>query len=105
MNDNDNNIPSQEDMARGVAFTQGQDEIPATPVTNIRQGVTYLDDKLTPIEYDTQVIEDFLDVVFHTELVDGEHICCYFDPKNQGFPIEEEAFFSKLERTKQPAKL
>ena len=74
-------------------------------VTNIRDGVTYLDDRLTPITYDTELVETFLDTVFHAGVDTEEHICCYYDAKSQGYPIEEQAFFTKLDRTHKPAKL
>lgn len=111
MDNSGDDKPSQDDMKRVIAFTRDSKRLQkrkkksSPPIAPINQGVTYLEEVSDPITYDYKIIEQFLNVVFHSECADDEFVCCYFDTFKQGFPLEEGAFFDKIEATREAAKL
>lgn len=58
-----------------------------------------------PLEYNSELVSDFLAMVFHTALAADEEICCYFDAGYHGYPRSEDALITKLERTRKTASL
>lgn len=63
--------------------------------------------KIEPVSYDTAVIEDFLDTVFHAVDDDSdEHVLCFINKLNShGYPISDGDFINKLSRTRKAAAL
>jgi len=57
---------------------------------------------VAPRDYDLDVIENFLDLVFHTELIEGEETMMWTVPRYHKpvYPVTEEAMFESLERTR-----
>jgi len=56
-------------------------------------------------EYDLNVLENFLELVFHSELIDGEEILTWITKGIPAYPISEDALFSTLPRTPLPKAL
>lgn len=70
------------------------------------QGVIFkLNRQFEPIQYDTAELQEFLETVFHVELLDDEHILCYHDYGQHNLAISENNLFDILERSKKPARL
>jgi len=71
-----------------------------------QSGVIFrLNSDYTAIEYNVAEIEKFLEVVFHTELIDDEEILCYRDYGQHNRAISEDTLLQVLERSKKPARL
>lgn len=72
------------------------------PPTNV---IVLQEDQAPPMDFDHELVDRFLDVVFHTEFLEGENICLYHEKTGHSFPDEEEIFFKKLRRSTSPARL
>lgn len=84
-------------------------EEPQKPEPKLRKRAAKLPDmdaprhiEVEPREYDLDVIEEFLDLIFHADMTEKGEPLVWMVPRHRTpvFPISEEEMFDKLERTK-----
>lgn len=97
-----------EDNSTGDEDDKQEDNAPELPKetkkapTNV---IVLQDDQAPPMDFDHELVENFLGVVFHRKFLEDEHICLYHEKRGHSFPSEQKTFSKKLRRSNAPARL